>query len=281
MFGYVKTDIPNMYVKDTVLYRAFYCGLCKSIGGTCGARCRLVLNYDLTFLSVFAHNILDKDVKIDKKRCVIHWIRKKPVCEVDEISKRIACLNVILTHYKLGDDILDSGKGKLKQKFFSKGYKKAVKLEPSFDKIVRNNFKILLDYEKNNGDSIDVASDAFGVMMREIAVELFGESFSYEIGELCYNLGKWIYLIDALDDFDKDVKKGEYNVFFNSYKSIKSKKDLLKEKISELQFIFGTIMSDINTYSSKIQYKFNHDLIDNVLSKGILQQTKKIMEISK
>ena len=42
-----------MYVKDTVLYKACYCGLCKSIGNVCGQRGRFALNYDLTFLSIF------------------------------------------------------------------------------------------------------------------------------------------------------------------------------------------------------------------------------------
>ena len=65
MFGYVKTDLPNMYVKDVILYKAMYCGLCKGIGKTCGQKSRLLLNYDLTFLSVFAHNLLDVDVKIE------------------------------------------------------------------------------------------------------------------------------------------------------------------------------------------------------------------------
>ena len=52
MFGYVKTDMPNMFVKDTVLYKAMYCGLCKGIGNVCGTKGRLLLNYDLAFLSL-------------------------------------------------------------------------------------------------------------------------------------------------------------------------------------------------------------------------------------
>ena len=52
MFGYVKTDFPNLYVKDTVLYKAMYCGLCKSIGCVSGIRGRLALNYDLTYVEL-------------------------------------------------------------------------------------------------------------------------------------------------------------------------------------------------------------------------------------
>ena len=118
MFGYVKTDTPNCYVKDTVLYKAAYCGLCKSIGCTCGQRGRLVLNYDLTFLSVLAHNLKGLDVEIKNERCITHHIKKRPVAVPDELSKRIAALNVILAYHKLNDDVLDNGKGRLKRRFF-------------------------------------------------------------------------------------------------------------------------------------------------------------------
>ena len=75
MFGYIKTDLPNMYIKDTVLYQAMYCSLCKGIGQTCGQKARFVLNYDLTFLSVLLHNVADVDVKVEKQHCVIHRLR--------------------------------------------------------------------------------------------------------------------------------------------------------------------------------------------------------------
>ena len=70
MFGYIKADLPNMYVKDTVLYQAMYCSLCKGIGQTCGQKARFALNYDLTFLSVLMHNVMGEDVKIKKKRII-------------------------------------------------------------------------------------------------------------------------------------------------------------------------------------------------------------------
>ena len=110
MFGYVKTDMPYLYVKDTILYKAMYCGLCKSIGKTCGNKGRLLLNYDLTFLSVLLHNVMGLDVKIEKQRCIIHHVVKRPVAISDALTERIAALNVILAHYKLSDDVMDSGK---------------------------------------------------------------------------------------------------------------------------------------------------------------------------
>ena len=281
MFGYVKTDFPNMYVKDVILYKAMYCGLCKGIGKTCGQKSRFLLNYDLTFLSVFTHNLLDVDVKIEKQRCIAHQIKKRPVAVPDKITERIACLNVILARYKLNDDVLDNGKGRFKRALFNTGYKKAKKLEPKFDEIVKSRYAELIAYEKTNGDSIDISADFFGRMMQEIIEELLLEKCTEKVKEIAYNLGKWIYLIDALDDFDKDKKKGNYNVFINSYPDIVDKRTLIKEKGQTLFLIFGSILNDIESQAKQLDYKFNHDLINNILTFGLKSQTKQILENKK
>ena len=281
MFGYVTTDLPNMYVKDTVLYKAMYCGLCKSIGKSCGAKARLALNYDLTFLSVFIHNLLGRDVKVQKERCVIHWLTKRPVATPDEISKRIGALNVILAYYKFNDDVMDNNKGRLAKLFFKSSYKKAQKQEPRLDEIVKYRYAQLVEYEKTGGDSIDMASDPFGNMMVDVVSFLLGEKINEDIKVLSYNLGKWIYLIDALDDFDKDVKKKNFNVLVNAYKDVHTKSQLIEQKREELVYVFGTTLGAIMNYNRSLPYQFNHDLIDNVLNLGLNKQTKRIMENKK
>ena len=281
MFGYLKTDLPYVYMKDTVLYKAMYCGLCKSIGKTCGQKARLVLNYDLTFLSLIAHNLLDKDVKIEKERCVIHQIRKRPIAKPTDLSERIGALNVILAYYKLLDGVIDKEGGKLKKAFLKKAYKKAKKLEPKLDEIVKRQYDELLKYEKTGGDSIDVSADSFGNMMKEISKELLGESATIIVERLFYAIGKWIYLIDALDDFDKDKKKKSFNVFVNMFKDACDKETLVKNHEKELSSVFGGVACEIAELSENLEYKFNADLIKNVLTRGIFAETKRIMENKK
>ena len=281
MFGYVKTDLPNLYVKDTVLYKASYCGLCKSIGCVCGQRGRFALNYDLTFLSIFAHNILNVDMQIEKEHCVVHWLTKRPVAKNDEITQRIACLNLILAYYKFNDDIIDEKKSKGKKLFFSKACKKARKKEPFFDEIVKKHYSNLIELEKIKCNSLDRVSDTFGCMMQDIVKELLGDKADNKVLEVAYSLGKWIYLIDALDDFDKDIKKSNYNVFTYEFPSASSKEELLKVHGKEVVQIFGNLLNDLSENSKNLNYNFNHDLIDNVLQKGLFVQTKSVMENKK
>ena len=79
-----------------------------------------------------------------------------------------------------------------------------------------------------------------------------------------FNLGKWIYFIDALDDFEKDKKKGLYNPFVKANPDINTKKELLEKKGDEIKFVFSDVLSEIAFANKNIKYYFNHDLIDNV-----------------
>ncbi len=278
MFGYVKTDNPNMIVKDTVLYKAMYCGLCKGIGKSCNQRGRLSLNYDLTFLSLFAHNVLDKDVKIEKQRCMIHWLRSRPIAVPDDLTLRIARLNVILAYYKCHDDVIDSKKGRIKKSFFKSAYKKAKKVEPEFDKAVFEMYNALREFENKNTDSIDMISDPFGVMMQQIIKELLGDKATEDVLQLAYYLGKWIYLIDAVDDFEKDKKRNNFNVFVVNFPNINSKQELMNEQGQFVKDVFGETLFLLKQSAQNIKYNFNHDLIDNIIYRGLDKETHRITE---
>ena len=281
MFGYVKTDFPNMYMKDNILYKAMYCGLCKGIGKCCGQKGRFSLSYDLTFLSLFAHNLMGKDVVVKKQRCILHHVVKRPVAVPDDLTVKIGALNVIMAYHKINDDVLDLGKGRIKRLFFKSSYKKAKKTFPELDLIVEKWYKKLVQLEQSNCESIDIICDPFGQMMVEIVEQLLGDKFNKEVSTLSYFLGKWIYLIDALDDYDKDLKNNNYNVFHKSFESFNSKDEFIKGNLTYLIQIFGGVLSAITDNAKSLDYKFNHDLIDNILLSGLSVQTKLVLENKK
>ena len=253
MFGYLKPDNPYLYMKDDVLYKALYCGICKSIGEVCGQIPRFTLSYDMAFMSAISHNILGVDVEINKERCIAHQIKKRPIAKPDEISKMLGAVNVILAYYKVKDDIFD------------------------VDKIVCEGYERLRSLEKQNVDSIDIACDPFSEILMEISKQVFKDKASEYTNLLFYAIGKWIYLIDALDDYDKDVKKGNFNVLYNSFKSETYKK-LIEEHKNDIFFIFSGIFGQITENYNQIPKKYNTDLVLNILNRGIYQTTKKIME---
>ena len=65
--------------------------------------------------------------------------------------------------------------------------------------------------EKSKEVTLDSAAQIFGELLSEIfANGLDGESkiIAHEIG---LHIGRWIYIADAADDFEKDKKRGEFN----------------------------------------------------------------------
>lgn len=276
MFGYVRADIPYLYIKDDILYKAMYCGVCKGIAEVCGHSARIGLTYDVTFLSVIMHNIRGEDVKIEKGHCLTHRIRSKPMAEVDELTRRLGALNTVLAYYKYTDDIEDGDKGRGKRLWFKSGFKKVKKKYPIIEKIVRENLAKQAEIEKAQTDSLDRASDATATMMADFSDYALEKHATVFTRNLFYALGKWIYLIDALDDYDKDVKKKAYNPFYLAYKAT-SQKQLMQTKGEEVRFAFHSLFFDIRENLSNISFRFNRDLSDNVLLRGLPATTEKIM----
>jgi len=53
MFGYVVANMEKLTDEEKQRYRAFYCGLCKTLGNRHGKISRITLNYDMAFLIIF------------------------------------------------------------------------------------------------------------------------------------------------------------------------------------------------------------------------------------
>lgn len=276
MFGYINPHDPYLYKKDDVLYRSLYCGVCKSIGATCGQLARFTLTYDIAFLSAFAHNIIGCDVEIKKSHCVVHPFKKRPMIKRDDLSDRLAAVNVILAKYKLSDDRFDEGKGTIKSSFINPAYKKAKKLMPSVDSVVRERYSELRTLESADNGLIDEVSGKFGDMLAELSDCVFDAYKTADTHKLFYYVGKWIYIIDALDDYDKDVKKKSYNVFYARYGE-SDFKSLIARYADDIDFMFADIFKNIGDSYDNIKFFFNRDLIENILFRGLKMKTKQVI----
>ena len=275
MFGYIQPDIPYLYFKDATLYKALYCGLCKSIGRSCGQTARFGLSYDMTFLSALLHNIKNTDVTIEKQRCAANIFTRRPMALDDGITKTVACLNTLLTYYKLTDDILDEHKGRISRAFFKRGYKKAKALHPDAAEIVKARMAELFELEKAGCASLDMAADPFGLMIADLSDYCLGESATGYTCKLFYGVGKWVYLIDALDDYDKDVKKKNYNPFYAAFGDA-NRAAMLAGNGEEVEFVFKSVFAENAESLKNIKFYFNRDLTDNIILRGMPAATARV-----
>ncbi|MBO5312685.1 MAG: hypothetical protein J6B29_01840 [Clostridia bacterium] len=283
MFGYIKPNIPEMKVKEHELYKATYCGLCRAMGKCTGCASKFTLSYDFAFLALMRMAIEKTEGKIKMRRCMVHPFKKRPMLEMNPVLEYSAKASVILTGMKLKDNVEDSrGMKRLKAKIVglvSLFFKKTDKnLMPLRDKI-KESIDTLTRLEKEKCSSIDEVANTFGELLGNVASYGLDESSSrlgYEIG---YHLGKWIYVIDACDDFEDDVKTGSYNVLKEIYGATFEESD--REMIKNAMFLeFGRMSRAIEL----IDFSSHRDVegvIKNIIFDGLIKESERVLKLSK
>ena len=276
MFGYIQPDSPYLFIKDEKLYKALYCGLCKSIGKGCGQRARTALTFDMAFMSAIVHNIRREDVEIKKARCGLHFIKRRPIAKTDDTTVLLGCINTVLAYYKLCDDKQDGDRKAILRHLYKKGVKRTAKKHPRVIEIIREQIEKQSLLEKEGCSVIDMACEPTAEMMKQLSVYVLKEYSTPQTEGLFYDLGKWVYLADALDDYEKDVKKGRYNVLYKAF-GCADKCEAVEKNRDEINFLFDSLFADMRVRLSKIEFAFNHDLTDNIILRGIPLRTRALI----
>ena len=216
MFGYIRPSPPELKVREYDLYKAMYCGLCKAMGRHICRSSRLTLSYDIVFLAAVRAAAANEKITIKKRRCAVHPFKKRPVAECDDALAYSARASAVLTYYKAADDVNDS-KGfkkaakKLFMPFARKNRKKAAL--PELDAEIAGYIDRLSEIERSGGTAEECA-DLFGETLAAVFSHSFGDKNDERIlSDFGFHIGRWIYFIDAADDFEKDKKSGGFNPF--------------------------------------------------------------------
>ena len=220
MFGYLQIDKAELKVREFEAYKSVYCGLCRQLGKDYSVFARFALSYDCTFYAVTLMSLRRSCSGFDDGRCRFNPLKKCKYARCgDDCYSRAAALTVITVYYKLLDDISDSGFFKslavrLVKPFFSHWRKKAAGRYPELDKTVCDILTAQLEVEKKDKPLLDEAAHPTACMLAEIMkAEGRSESESRVLYECGYQLGRWVYLMDAADDYEKDKKRGCFNPF--------------------------------------------------------------------
>ena len=284
MFGYVRTMEAELMVKEHELYKATYCGLCRSMGKCTGNCSRMTLNYDFVFLALSRYAISPCKVEFKGRRCLAHPFVKRSSMERNEILDYCAKASAILNYQKVLDDVNDERGAKkfralLVRPFVSHARKKAIKKSPelkALDASVSAKLDELSKLEKSENFSVDLPAACFGEILGEIMAfgfEGVDRRVAFELGK---HIGAWIYVADALDDMREDAKKGRYNPLLKLYDGRIPNQDELsmiydatKNKLFAAESAFNLI--EINDEGIK-------NILSNVLYIGIPKKTADIIK---
>ncbi len=217
MFGYVRAAKEDMKVKEFESYKAVYCSLCKELGKSYGILSRFTLSYDFTFLAILNMALKDGCCVVERKRCAFNPLKKCNFCKETQDLKMPSAAAMIMIYYKLKDNIADE-KGIKKLGYYlllptlSRAHKKATRNYPTIEAIVSEYINEQAIIEKENSVSLDEAADPTAKAL-SLILSLCSETPSQKrvLERLGYCIGRYIYIIDAACDLQKDIKTNSYN----------------------------------------------------------------------
>lgn len=217
MFGYVKPYQPELKIREFEAYRAVYCGLCHTLGKRYAFAMRFILNYDQTFMALLLLSIRDEPATVCRRRCPAK-LRKLPACESGKELQFVADCSVLLAYHKLRDNLHDASVKKKLLSGLSYPYvawmqRHAAKRQPQAAERIAVAMHAQAQVEREHA-GIDAAADPTSRMIADLfllgAEHRADERVLYRFG---YFLGRWVYLMDAVDDLQQDVQSGDYNPF--------------------------------------------------------------------
>lgn len=275
MFGYIRTHRPELKVKDDEAYKGIYCSLCRELGKRYGLAARMFLSFDSSFLAIALMSLSDEKICFNQKRCTFNPAKKCNFCS--ETRKEIqfaADISVLLLYHKIKDNIADSTfikafLYKILLVFILGFYKKANKLCPEGAQLIEEYISMQNAVEQNQCSSIDMAAEPTAILLKNIYSMNESDADARTVQEhFGYHLGRWIYLIDAFDDMEKDKKHNNYNPFLLSgcddYDKIKG--ELL---MSAGEAAKAYELLDIKCFSA---------IMENVVYDGLYHETLKVYE---
>lgn len=278
MYGYIVPQKSTLGASDFVLYRSFYCGMCCQTGELYGKLPRLTTNYDFAFFSALMHDYAKADVVIEERSCILNP-KKKAILRPNPLLSRLAAANIILSYQKADDGVTDGDgiKYRIMRRALKKPFRKAVKSCPEIWKAVKDAYKKQRDVEKSQIKSIDRAADPFANLMRELPELILGVKTDDNLKGLCYNIGKFVYLADALDDITEDVKHSRYNPFAVTFGGFTTRKEFIAEHKDELEFCFGSICARAASYFDGIRFSQSYGLLRNIVFDGMTDKARELI----
>ncbi len=268
MFGYVLVNKPELKIKEFDLYRSYYCGICHSLKKNHGFSGRMTLNYDMTFLAMLLSDLYDKEDCDFEARCIAHPAQKHQE-KRNEFSDYCADMCVFLSYYKGEDDWKDERtfRGWLVRMALKRKAVKVREKYPEKTAKIEKQLEALAALEAEGKAPIEKAAKTFGEIMGEIFVYQ-DDIWKDDMYKLGFYLGKYIYLLDAYEDIEKDTEKGNYNPFSEMYAAAKANGSFDEFDDQVLSFLMLMIGECTDAFE-RLPLIENAEIMRNILYSGV------------
>lgn len=261
MFGYVITNCKTLSEQERARFRAMYCGMCHTLKERYGNLGRFTLSYDMTFVAMVLSALYEPEESAGRERCLPHMVKPHDYI-LNPAMEYAVDINVALAYHKCADNWQDDRNPVFAaaRQALRGAYKKASSRQPEKCRAVQDWMTAVRGIEASGREEIDPPMNLTGKMLGTIFAwrdDFFAEEL-YRMGD---GLGRFIYLMDAYDDLEIDVRRKKYNPL----KSIMRQADY--EAICKDALTMA--MADCAEAFENLPILKDADLIRNILYSGV------------
>ncbi|WP_130837143.1 DUF5685 family protein [Lachnoclostridium sp. Marseille-P6806] len=273
MFGYIVVNQPELRLRELELYRSYYCGLCRVLKQKYGAAGQLTLSYDTTFLTLLLSGLYEPEDTEGDTRCAAHPFERHAT-RINEFTEYAADMNVILSYWSCIDDWKDERR--LRKLFFAKLLSRrsraaASRLREKSDAIALQ-LRRLGEEEKRPDADLDTLSGCFGEIMAE-ALACRHDDWEPTLRRMGFFLGKFIYIMDAWDDLEKDRKSGAFNPLLRLAAQMNDDPDDYEDDFDRhIKHLLTMMMAECAKCFETLPIVKNAELLRNILYSGVWTQ---------
>lgn len=261
MFGYIIINKGEMKFREFDVYHSYYCGLCEALKKNHGLRSQFTLTYDMTFLTMLLSSLYEPDTKEYDTKCVAHPLEKHKV-RYNEFSEYAADMNVMFAYFNCRDDWEDDRKVSrlMYSELLKCDFNRILRKHGDKAAHIRNLMERISEGERIKSQDIDYMSGLFGEVLGEIMAVRHDE-WEDELRALGMQLGKFIYLLDAYEDVEEDIKNSRYNPLIQKFND--------PDFDDETKTILTMIMAECCKEFEKLPILDNVDILRNILYSGV------------
>ncbi|HIT27520.1 MAG TPA: hypothetical protein IAD05_00305 [Candidatus Faecousia gallistercoris] len=213
MFGYVMANPQELTPRQRERYLGCYCGICRAIGANASYPSRLVLNYDMVFLALLLSSLYEPAEEQGQGRCLAHPLAPRPWVRSEAVAYA-ADMNVALAYFSAGDNWRDDRRpdALALQKLLRRHYESIRSRFPRQCRAMETCIGDLSRLEAEHCPNPDLPANCFGLLMAELFCWR-EDRWSGYLRQMAMGLGRFIYFVDAVVDYRKDLRRGRYNPF--------------------------------------------------------------------
>ena len=265
MFGYITPVLSVLSEEEKQRYRAFYCGICHALRSRFGLIDRIALSNDMTFLSIVLSSLYEPDALKTSARCAVHPLKTHAYYSSGMIDYA-ADMNALLFYYKCVDQRMDdhSLPGKAGEAFYRGAAEKVSSLWPAQAEEVQHALDELWQEEAKPSPDPDRLCNLSGKMLGAVFVPKPEDLWSSVLRSVGTGLGRFIYWMDAWEDYDEDLKKRRYNPL-TSWHDRPDYEDFCRETLEML-------IAEAAESFEILPLEQDLDLLRNVIYSGVWQR---------